>query len=691
MKSKLVVTIGLSALLIIGVGAILYSLNAPDSSESITPSAEIPAKTVVIEQVSDQAAATATKQASIITKIDYSASELSSMYEASRLHNTCQQELLNIDYRQKVVRQRFDAALTKINDEKQWALAVMHMHELGIVDAQEALSQINLNQLRRLRKNYEHHTSSSAPNPFQKNMMKNLQEISLALNNGDLNLLSESMKDFRELSEKRGLLTRVRQKETLLSPDTMVGHAIATKPNINIEAILNVVPATHAMLNQAIRSGADTASVSRLLASMDFSNKPAYTEYRKLQTALQVAIEANSIDVLQLLLEQDSLTNVQFTFSPVNTILMQAMIATERAVLSDEQLEMILLLRNFEHAAHLWPNEKLKKMQLMGYPGSIINDDLREQMKALDIKAQVYRKLVSAQPSNLDAETRTYFDDMAEKLNQSRSEYADKKRTCAPLKQAWNNQLPGLNMIFDITPFLKPGLSFEAQVDHLALTSPTLVDVYYKQSLSNTSNIDDIEDAVDSIDDIRADFSQLSQALSKLEMDLFQRQFLVEKLCEEFDLEGVYASFPLAQFIDYNNTTTGSCLFEIADYYGQVKQEFFAHPDTFPSAIVHELNNYSVDEAIRLLNELESPEAKYTAGFPKGRDALMLALDMANSAGFKYDYGSLILGLLARTELTTAHYRRLHRLKVVDILLFENLASQFPAIEQATSQPFNIF
>jgi hypothetical protein len=691
MKSKLLVTLFVSVLVIVGVGSMLYSLDIFDSASTNQPSIAPSTEPSSINHNQDKERAIPTEQAPIITKIDYTANELSAMYEASRLHNTCQQELVNLDYRQKVVRQRFNAALTKINDEKQWALAIMHMHELGIVSAQEAVSEINLNQLRRLRKSYEHHHSGTAPNDIQKAMMKNLQEISLALNTGDMKLLSESMQGFQTFSDKRGLLTRVRGENTLLSPHSLIGHAIATNLTINIDAILDIVPANHAMLNQAIRSEADTATISRLLASMDFSNMPEYTKTRDRQTPVQAAIESNNLDVLQLLLEQSTLSNVQFTFSPVNTILAQAMRSSDSAKLSDEQIEMLVLLRNFGHAAHLWPNEKLKKLQLMGYPMSIISDELREQMKALDIKAQVFQSLQSADPKMLDAETRAYFDETAQLLEQSQSQYADKESDCAPLKQAWKNQLPGLNVVVDITPFLKPGLNFDAQVAHLAQTSPTLVDIYYKESLKRPSNTDDIEVAINTVSDIRDDFSALSQALSSLDMDLFQRQFLVEKLCEEFDIEGVYASFSLARFIDYNNTTMGSCLFEIADYYGKLKKEFFAHPDTFPSAIVHELNNFSVEEATKILNELSSLEPKYTTGYPKGRDALMLALDMANSNWLSTDYRELITGLLAITELSTPHLRRLHRLKVVDILLFEDLASQFPEIEQATSQAFNIF
>ena len=373
MKSKLLVTLLVSVLIVLGVGSALYVLNTIDSPSIRQPSIAPSSSPSPVKKIQDKELASSTEQAPIITKIDYTANELSAMYEASRLHNTCQQELVNLDYRQKVVRQRFNAALTKINDEKQWALAIMHMHELGIVSAQEAVSEINLNQLRRLRKSYEHHHSGTAPNDIQKAMMKNLQEISLALNTGDMKLLSESMQGFQTFSDKIGLLTRVRGENTLLSPDSLIGHAIATNATINIDAILDIVPATHAMLNQAIRSEADTATISRLLALMDFSNMPVYTKTRDRQTPVQAAIESNNIDVLQLLLEQSTLSNVQFTFSPVNTILAQAMRSSDSAKLSDEQIEMLVLLRNFGHAAHLWPNEKLKKLQLMGYPMSIIS------------------------------------------------------------------------------------------------------------------------------------------------------------------------------------------------------------------------------------------------------------------------------------------------------------------------------
>lgn len=691
MKNKILITLWLSVLILIGAGLALHYLGVFNSLEPTSPQVNLATNLTSKEQASEKTPASTVKQASIITKIDYSASELASMYEASRLHNTCQQEITNKDNRQKVIRQRFDTALTKINDEKQWALAVMHMHELGVINAQEALSQINLYQLRSTRKNYEHHNRGLAPTAVQKAMMKNVEEISLALSNGDLGLLSQSTSRFKKQFDKRGLLTRVRKEEMLLSVDTMVGHAIASKMSTNIDAILEIVPASHEMLNQAIRSGADTAIVSRLLASMDFTNAPVYTIERERQTPIQTAIQFNNIDVLQLLLEQNKKRNLQFTFSPVNTIVMQVLKSKNELAFSSEQIEILTLLGNFDHSAHLWLNDELKKPELLGYPLAIIPDELRQKMKALSIKAQVFPKLKSTAPNDLDAETRAYFDDTAQRLQQSKSEYADKKRICEPVELAWKKQLPGLNVVVDIKPFLKPGLSFEAQVTYLARTSPTLVDFYYEQSLKSHADTAYIEDAVDKISDIRDDYPELAKAISSIEMDLFQRQFLVEKLCEEFDIEGVYASFPLARFIDYNNTTVGSCLFELADFYGELKREFFVHLDTFPSEIVHELNNYSVEQALNILNELSSSDSKYTAGFPKGRDALMLALDMKNSHGYQHDYRALLAGLLSRTELTTAHLRRLHRLKVVDILLFEDLASQFPSIKEASLQPFNIF
>ena len=80
-------------------------------------------------------------------------------------------------------------------------------------------------------------------------------------------------------------------------------------------------------------------------------------------------------------------------------------------------------------------------------------------------------------------------------------------------------------------------------------------------------------------------------------------------------------------------------------------------------------------------------------GYPHGRDALMLALDLklASHSVDKKDYKNLIIELISRTELKDEHFKRLHRLKVDHFIFFEEVATYHPQINNAVEYPLVIY
>ncbi|MBF7073918.1 hypothetical protein ISG33_10950 [Glaciecola sp. MH2013] len=625
-------------------------------------------------------------------KDEYTASELRLMYRASRLYRSCDIDLTELKSKSKLLRQRYNNELARVRDKEQWALAMMHMHSLGLVSAQDAVTQIERNEAKQFKTDYEYHRIGTEPSALQNEMMKKIQELSVALQNNELAALPRIIDEFSALSGKRGLSTRLRKELVLLSPDIIIGNTLANASGSQADALLGRVEVTHQMLTQVIRSGGNARLVASLLSRMDFENEPVFNKDGKRETALQAAIDNNSIDVVRLLLAQEGLRYTQFTFSPVNTLLMKVLLSVDDEELNSSQVEMMSLLRDYEHGAQYYQNEELDQIELMGYPLVGVTKALREQIQSLDLKAQIFLKLSSATPKKLDPDLRMLFERNAAELQQVLAEESKKQRECGPLKEAWAQQLPGMNFVKDLTPYLKDGLGFRAQVDNLASVSPTLVDLYYEQSLRSDADTRKIDDLVENIGDIRDDFKALADSLAEIDMDLSQRQYLVNKLCEEYDVDGVYASFSLARYINFNNTDPTTCLFGQAGYFTSIKSDFFAHPDTFPSELAQELHNFSITSANYILSQGKKGLLKFH-GYPKGRDALMLALDFKNSSSLStlYDYDALLEGLLERTRLNSQHLQRLHRLKVIDILLFERLAAKFPEIEDASAQPFNSY
>ena len=636
----------------------------------------------------------ATIASALIERADYSKAELRDMYRISRLHNQCQSELFEDKRAVTIGRQRFDKELAKIKDTKQWGLAVLHLHSQGLLNAQDTIFKIERKEEAEFKTKFEYHNGYNEPTKKQRAIMEGVKNLSLVLRSEEYGQLPTAIQKLKSISSKKGLSTRVRGERTLLSADTIIGNALTVLGTGDVNRLLSNVKVTEPMLVQTIRSGADAALVSVLLSRMDFRNEAVYTDEGKRETAVQVAVNTNNLEVLRLLLKQDNLRYMQFKFSPVNTLIMQVFQPTSDAKkLNDKQVEMLTLLKNFDYSAELFRNEDTQAMQLMGYPGSVLTPELRAQLKSLDIVPRVFSKLSSAKPEALEPETQRMFNAMTADLRQEQNKLNNKRAECAPLKAAWKEKVPQVNWVTDITPYLAPGLSFEEQVDHLALISPTLVDIFYRESLTSGSNTRRLANLVDDIGDIRDDYHQLAAGLAILELDLHQRQFLVKELCKEFEEEGIYASFSLARFIDYNDTDSSSCLFQQSNYFTSIKSDFFAHPDTFPSELVHEINNTAIAEAIDILTRTKASESLKLNGFPKGRDALMVALDLKNLDGIQnlFDYGKLIERLLERTTLNKHHLQRLHRLKVADAILFERLAASFPEIEQASEQPFNIF
>lgn len=632
----------------------------------------------------------------------YSPTQLEKLYVLSRQHNTCQAELQSIDTSNTSLRKSVNDVLNQQNDSKQWPLALMHTHTLGIIDVQQTTLLMQQNQLRRTKRDYDQFRPTGfneKPSENQIEMMRTFFNIRAAMESGNIADVTTLTSKFNEISDSKGLVTRVRGQPVLAMPSVAIGHHLVGMPIDQADALIATIDVTPTMLSQAIRSGGDVVLINRLLTAMTsaeaFTNKPILTKDSKLQTPLQAAIQVKNIEVLRLLLDQKTLSYDRYSQSPVNSLLFQSINKNSSTPNLDIQdIAILELLRDYNYRAELTPNKQLKQMKLIGYPIFALPPSIIKQLEEIELAPRIVTQLYTPSAHLLDADTKDKFDQIAIDIEAGKVTYQNKQQACTSISKEWKEARPKQIIITDIKPYLKAGLSNAQQINHLALTSPVLVDSYYAYSLKRIVNPKAIDAFVHSIDSVEIDLRSYSSVIHNMDLSLNEQHYLMQKLCEKFDERGVYAGFEFSRFINFSDLDDNNCLLELPTFYSDIKPDFFRHSATYPSEVYYMLSTFALSEALMLLQEKNDFSTQRLAGFPHGRDALMIALDRKNmsvSNSPLFDFYNIIKELIAVTDLNYEHMQRLHRLKVVDILMFEQLAVKFPHINNATQYPFDVY
>jgi hypothetical protein len=321
----------------------------------------------------------------------YSRADLNRLYALSREHNECQAELLAIGNQNRTLRSSYNNSLIKISDPQQHFLAFMYMHKLDVLDTAQTLLKIKQNHLKKKQVQFDEffpRNGDNEPTQEQKEMMEKFSEIGMAMSTEQLQLVPDLVKEFRDISDKKGFISRTRGGRLLVSADTVVGHMLVGKPLAQIDTLLTNIDVTPQMLTQAIRSGADTQLVSRMLLSSTFTNEAVFTKKKQLQTPLQVAIEVKNSEVIRLLLNQETINNDRYQYAPVNTLLYQALLRGEASwALTEEEVAILELLADYGYQAELVPIKRIRKMTLAGFPFAVLPPEMNEQLKTMKFPA----------------------------------------------------------------------------------------------------------------------------------------------------------------------------------------------------------------------------------------------------------------------------------------------------------------
>jgi hypothetical protein len=224
--------------------------------------------------------------------------------------------------------------------------AIFLLHATGYFKKYEAISQLYHLQLRRESEKFVRINQALSETEIVQysESMHMLGNIFSAAQQLDITALKAAIDFYRSREDKDGYVIRNRAGKSLWSPDTIIGHTLASAPTSFADEVVAQYPISHMLLTQAVRSGASINVLEKLLARMDFENLPVYTKHHKLQTALQAAIEIESTKVLSLLLAQPNLGNTEFAFNPINTIIFNTLNTAEQS-LTEKQRAMLMLLR----------------------------------------------------------------------------------------------------------------------------------------------------------------------------------------------------------------------------------------------------------------------------------------------------------------------------------------------------------
>ncbi len=644
------------------------------------------------------------EDADIVSPQYYSKDALDNLYALSRTHNQCQTERINARQALQDARHSIDVKLDSIEDDTEAFASLVYVHQLGLISAQETLQKINQTLLDKVQAKYAAFTwmtkSSDLPE-LQAAMIEKYSEIAEALRNDNLGAIPQLLTEFRAISPLKGFVARIRNKPHLIDPDIIIGHFIVDKTLDEARTLLAQIDVTHTMLAQAIRSKGDAQLIRIMLSEFEFTNEFTYTKHQGLQTPLQAAIAIRNYDVIELLLAFPKLKNMRYTSSPVNTLLAQVLKREPQEQALDEQEVAILkLLARYDYGADIVQNERRKSLGLAGYLFSTLPKELVRQLREQSIPAKAVNGIGSPAVDKLDRALKTDFDERVNQHERLTQDYEQKLDECNKIAQTFKAVKTHPIYITNVKPYLKSGLSFSEQVDYLATISPALVDAFYDYDLEQTaqqSELDKVSTFVDSIDingDFDGEIKNNKARVEQLDIGINLRHELAQQLCEKFGEPGVYASFEISQFIHLRSYDTSECISRLDNYSTSLQEAYYAAPDTFPSAVYTMIKYYEYDKTVDYLQASTSISKDMLEGYPKGRDALMLALARKNGEFYKsthFKYYELLHALLAVTELNDLHMQRLHSLKVADIIMFEALSKDYPQILSAVNYPFDIY
>ncbi|MEP1384864.1 MAG: hypothetical protein ABJK64_13855 [Paraglaciecola sp.] len=613
------------------------------------------------------------------------------VYLASEAYSICEVENAEARTQLEAVKNAINTELMNIKDNNILRDAVFLLQGEGYFKTYDAL----LNLYRLTLKNEKQHFQRAPFRPSQEevdqftNASYLLREVVDAAMHHDITQTIKTANSYSQNDSNIGYVFRGKGEDSLLSPDTIVGHIVATAPLDFVDGIGAQYPVSPLLFTQAVRSGASNEVLEKLLSSFDFNNPPIYTKHNNLQTALQASIEIESLDAMRLILSQPNLQYTEFFFNPLNTIVADTL-NTDEGEFTDAQKAMMALLVEHDFHVDIVSNPFNKKPMLAGY-AAILERPIVDQLEALLIPPRHIKKLRIHPDSALPLHIQDQLKRDAFQSKILKDEYNERAKTCKKLKQTLQSLVAPLTKIDNVFAYVSVENSFVENVQLLKQQSLTLVDAYYAKmdrQPADTQRVDAIAASTISLEDIPAAVrAQIN------ELPPFDRHHLTEVYCEKFGKGFMESIFDTVQYMSFDRFSFEACLAGTPEDYIETERNFYLQENTYPGIIYSKIKRNSFDKALEALADPAFQRLKDLQGYPQGRDALMLVLDLklATYSADKKDYKTLIIGLIEKIKLQEEHFKRFHRLKVEHFLFFEEIASFHPNIRQAVEYPLAMY
>ncbi|WP_421134221.1 hypothetical protein [Alteromonas sp. A079] len=570
------------------------------------------------------------------------------IYSASESYSQCEVENAEVWDKLQRVKNAINSELLALDNSRLLSDAVFLLQEEGYFDTSNAL--LNLHRLQLTNQQQKFQRAPFKPTQEEIDEIRNafylLQDIVEAAAQQDIEKVMQATHAFRQNNDKHGYAIRRGRNKFLITPDVVIGHSLATASPTFVDDIAAQYPVSHLLFTQAVRSGASNEVLEKLLSSFDFNNEPIYTKHNTLQTALQAAIEIESLHAMRLLLSQPNLQHTAFFFNPLNTIIFNTLNA-KKDEFTEIQKAMMTELGEHGFRVDIVSTSYTKNPMLAGYI-AMLERPIVDQLKGLSILPHHIDKLQIHPDSTLPLYLQDQLKRNAFQARVLKDEYNERAKTCVERKKTLQSLVPPLTSIDDVFVYINADNSFTENVQLLKQQSLTLVDAYYEkmgsQSL-DTRRVDAIAASTESLKDIP--FDVLAQIN---ELNPFERYHLTERYCQKFGKRSMDDIFNTVQYINFSVFSFEACLAGSPDDYADTERYFYHQENTYPGIIYNKLAHYAVDEAIEALSDPAFQRPKDYSGYPHGRDALMLALDikLATHNIDKKDYKTLISALIEK-------------------------------------------
>lgn len=515
-------------------------------------------------------------------------------------------------------------------------------------------------------------------------LVKEYKDLISRLNSNDPVKLSEVL-------QLRGTLPKLvvdfGSKKQVMTTDHLLARVLSDMSLSELKEAISIETFDQTVLLYLMEQNVGSDKLRLIVDRTEFNHNYVFDSEGQMTNAKNKAISLGDYDTLEVLMEKEGTNKFPFDTSGLNHLVADLLSQKDFDV-SLSQANIVSLLSSNSEQLHLFYNNTQGDYQVLGSNMRAILDQSQvDYLKSYGISVKLVDK------STIQGHTQAFAGNSAflvliDEWKVARTSGRDIDRQCQDLQRQYEAFVPTFrDSRKRLNALVNKKLSFYENIDILAKESPALVDNFYIANMFDNKGID-LNVLTEALNTIKT--GSLSSALSIMEQSQFspiEQTFLANSLCISGGINNLISKLSLFDTIYFEGIHYVDCIGEYPDKNVLIKH-YFNTQKSSPSLVYWQVSQRDYSAAYASLSDNID-----TYGYPQGRDALALFLDHKSMSDLTYSEveQSLLAELLTITELTDMHYSRLHRLKVTNVNVFQNMVSINGRVAESINYNFSAF